>query len=176
MANVVPEKGINFSVYLESEDLLGVAEGNFPQLEAMTSEVKGAGVAGVVNSIVLGHFNSTTISLTWRNVTKDFLKLYGHYTHNLDFYEAMQYYNAGTGEYASETVPLHVYMKAITKSQNPGKLVVGDSMGVQTEHEVVYMKIERDGKEWIELDKYNYIYKVDGVDYLAEVRTALGKQ
>ena len=174
MANVVPEKGINFSVYLEGEDLLGVAEGNFPQLEAMTSEVKGAGVAGVVDSIVLGHFNSTTISLTWRNVTKDFLKLYEHTTHNLDFYSAMQYYNAGTGEY--EVVQLHVYMKAITKSQNPGNLVVGDNMDTQTEHEVVYLKIDRDGKDWVEMDKYNYKYVVDGTDYLAEVRTALGKQ
>lgn len=173
MANLVPEKSINFAVYLNGEDLLGVAEGNFPQLEAMTSEVKGAGVAGVVDSIVLGHFNSTTISLTWRNVTKDFLKLYDHTTNDMDFYAAMQYYNAGTGEY--ETVQLHMYMKAVTKSQNPGNLVVGDNMDTQTEHEILYLKIDRDGKDWVELDKLNYIYKVDGVDRLAAVRVALGK-
>ena len=46
MANIIPEKGINFSVYLDGEDLLGVAEGNFPNLESMTSEVKCAGIAG----------------------------------------------------------------------------------------------------------------------------------
>ena len=48
-------------------------------------------------------------------------------------------------------------------------------MDTQIEFEVPYMKIELDGKERVELDKYNYIYKVDGVDQLADVRAALGK-
>lgn len=174
MANLIPEKNINFSVYLNGGlDMLGVAEGAFPNFEAMTSEVKGAGIAGTVESIVLGHFNSMTMSLTWRNVTKDFLKLFDHTTVDLDLYAAEQYYNAGTGEY--EVVQLHAYMKATTKSQNVGNLVVGDNMDTQTEHEIHYITIDRDGKDWIELDKYNYIYKVDGIDRLAEVRAALGK-
>ena len=42
------------------------------------------------------------------------------------------------------------------------------------EFEVVYMKIELDGRERVELDKYNYKYVVDGVDQMASVRTALG--
>jgi len=40
--------------------------------------------------------------------------------------------------------------------------------------EVDYIKISIDGKERVELDKYNYICKVDGVDYLSAVREALG--
>ncbi len=31
-----------------------------------------------------------------------------------------------------------------------------------------------DGEEQIELDKYNYIYKIGGVDYLEGVREAFG--
>lgn len=174
MSNVIPEKSINFSVYLNGEDMLGVAEGTIPALEAMTSEVKGAGVAGTVESIVLGHFNSTTFSLTWRTVTNNFMKLYDHTTNDLELFAALQRYDAGLGEYKTEQ--LHVYMKAITKSSTPGNLVVGDNMDTQTEFEVVYMKIELDGKERVELDKFNYIYKVDGIDRLAEVRIALGKQ
>ncbi len=173
MSNVIPEKGINFSVYLNGEDLLGVAEGTIPVLESMTSEVKGAGVAGVVESPVVGHFNSTNFSLTWRTVTKDFLKLFDHATNDLELFSALQWYNAGIGEY--KKVQLYVYMKAITKTRTPGNLVVGDLMDTQMEFEVPYMKIELDGKEYIELDKYNYIYKVNGVDQLADVRTALGK-
>ena len=174
MANIIPEKGINFSVYLEGEDLLGVAEGNFPSLEAMTSEVKGAGIAGVADTIVLGHFNSITVTLNWRTTTDAFMRLAAHATHNLDLYGALQYYDAGMGEYSA--VQLHVYMKAITKKNTLGNLVVGDSMGSETEHEILYLKAELDGKERIEIDKLNYIYKVDGTDYLADVRLALGKQ
>ena len=115
MANTIPEKSINFAVYLNGEDLLGIAEGTIPALEAMTSEVKGAGVAGVVESPVLGHFNSTNFSLTWRTPTNDFMKLFDHVTNNLELFAGLQMYDAGLGVY--KTVQLHVYMKAITKTR-----------------------------------------------------------
>ena len=172
MSNVIPEKSINFKVYLNGEDLLGVAEGTIPPLESMTSEVKGAGVAGVVESPVIGHFNSTNFSLTWRTTTSDFMKLFNHSTNDLELFAALQQYDAGLGEY--KVAQLHVYIKAITKTRTSGNLTVGELMDTQMEFEVPYMKIELDGKERIELDKYNYIYRVDGVDQLAEVRSALG--
>lgn len=174
MANVIPEKGINFKVYLEGGELLGLAEGTIPVLEAMTSEVKGAGISGAIESIVLGHFNSTTFSLTWRSVTASFMKLAQHRTHELELYSSIQMYDAGLGEY--KTVQLYVFLKADTKTFTPGNLVVGDNMDTQCEFEVRYMKVELDGKERIEMDKQNMIYKVDGVDYVAQVRTDLGGQ
>ena len=174
MPNIVPEKGINFSVYLEGADCLGVAEGNFPNLEAMTSEVKGAGIAGTVDSIVLGHFNSTTVTLKWRNTTDHFAKLAAHRTFDLDLYAAHQDYDAGLGLYVVRQI--HVYLKGTPKHSNIGDLIVGDGSNTETELEVSYLKLEIDGKERVEMDKFNYIYKVDGVDYLAGVRSALGKQ
>lgn len=173
MSNVIPEKSINFSVYLNGEDLLGVAEGTFPTLESMTSEVKGAGIAGVVESPVIGHFNSTNFSLTWRTVTDKFMKLFEHTTNDLDLFAALQQYDAGLGVY--KTVPLHVYMKAVTKTRTLGNLVVGDKMDTQMEFEVLYMKIELNDKARVELDKLDYIYAVDGVNELADVKRALGK-
>ena len=174
MANIVPEKSINFKVFLEGGELLGLAEGTIPVLEAMTSEVKGAGISGAIESIVLGHFNSTTFSLTWRTITASFLKLFEHKTHEIELYGALQYYEAGLGEYLTHQV--YVFLKADTKSSTPGNLVVGDNQDTQTEFEVRYMKVELDGKEWVEMDKLNMIYKVDGVDYNAAVRAALGGQ
>ena len=171
--SVVPEKSINFAVYLEGRDLLGMAEGTIPQLEAMTSEVKGAGIAGTIDSIVLGHFNSTKLSLTWRTVTDDFMKLYRHMTNTIELRASLQRYDSALGVYLTE--PLYVYLKATTKSSTPGNLVVGDNMDTQTEFEITYMKIFVNNKECVELDKYNYIYKVDGIDYLAAVRADLGK-
>ena len=172
MPNIIPEKSINFKVYLNGVDLLGVAEGTIPALEAMTSEVRGAGVAGVVESPVLGHFNSTNFSLTWRTPTNDFMKLFDHVTNDIELFSALQQYDAGLGVY--KVVPLQVSIRAITKTSTPGNLTVGDNMDTQTEFEVVRMKIYLDGKERVVMDKYNYIYKVDGVDRLSEVRTALG--
>ena len=174
MANIIAEKGINFAVYYEGEDQLGVAEGEFPKLEAMTSEVKGAGIAGVADTVVLGHFNSMKMTLKWRNTTDAFVKLAAHKAHELDLYSAQQDYDSGAGEYREKSV--HVFLKAIPTTSTLGNPVVGDSVETETELEVLYMKLEIDGKEKIEVDKYNYIFKVDGTDYLAGVRSALGKQ
>lgn len=173
MSNIVPEKSINFAVYLNGRDLLGLAEGTIPNLEAMTSEVKGAGVAGTLDTPVLGHFNSTTLSLTWRTTTDDFIKLARPMAHNLDLYASLQRYDAGLGIYKTEQ--LHVFVKAIPKNTTLGNLTVGDAMDTQMEFEIPYMKIWLGGRERVEMDKYNYIFKIDGVDYLAQTRADLAK-
>ena len=173
MPNLVPEKFINFAVYIDGSDESGIADGTLPSLEAMTSEVKGAGIAGVVDSIVLGHFGSTVLSLKWRTTPSNFYILAGQQTHDLDIYGAVQEYDAGGG--IIRAVPLHIFCKAITKKNNFGNLTVGDSQESETEHEIYFIKVEYDHQERIMLDKYNYIYRVNGTDYLAEVRHALGK-
>ena len=173
MPNLVPEKFINFAVYIDGFDESGIADGTLPSLEAMTSEVKGAGIAGVVDSIVLGHFGSTTLSLKWRAAPSNFYVLANQVTHDLDIYGAVQEFDAGSG--VIKSTPMHVFCKALTKKNTLGNLVVGDSQESETEHEVYFIKVEYDHTERIMLDKFNYIYRVNGTDYLAEVRRALGK-
>ena len=174
MANIVPEGMINFKVYREGGDMLGIAEGTIPNLEAMTHEVKGAGLAGTIDSPVLGHYNSITLSLTWRSVTGDISVLNRPETHNIDLYASLKSYNAGLGIY--QTKQLHIYCRAIPKTLTTGNLVVGDTMGTQMEFELPYMKLSLDGVDLIEIDKYNYIARIEGVDYLASVRSDLGMQ
>ena len=114
------------------------------------------------------------MSLTWRNTTDAFINLAHHKAHELDLYSAQQDYDAGLGEYRERAV--HIFLKAIPTTLNIGKLAVGEMTDTKTEFEVLYLKLTIDGKERIELDKFNYIYRVEGTDYLAGVRSALGKQ
>lgn len=173
MANIIPEKMINFDVYINGSEQSGVADGSFPSIEFMTSEVKGAGLAGTVDSPVLGHFGSITASLKWRVTPKNFYDLAVPGIHTIDFYAGLQSLDAGLG--VLKTQSLHIYVKAFTKKYDLGNLVVGDSQEAETEHEIIYMKVYLDGAERVEIDKYNYIYKVNGKDYLAELRRALGR-
>ena len=48
--NKVPERLVNFRVYNEGNDLLGVATVDLPSIEAMSDTVSGAGIAGEVES------------------------------------------------------------------------------------------------------------------------------
>lgn len=172
MANNIPEKLINFRVYRDAVDMLGVADVQLPDLEAMTETVKGAGIAGEVDSPVLGHFQSMTLALNWRVPTKDVVMLAQQKAHSLDCRGAIQVYDAGAGGYKS--VALKVVTKVVPKKTGIGKLDVGTTTDTNNEFEVLYIKVFIDGSEVLEIDKYNYICKINGVDYLAEVRRNLG--
>jgi P2 family phage contractile tail tube protein len=57
---------------------------------------------------------------------------------------------------------------------DPGKFETGAGSGGSSEQEALYLKIEIDGQTVVEIDKLNFICIIDGVDYLASVRNALG--
>jgi hypothetical protein len=172
MSNPVPEKLVNFRVYRDGADMLGVADAELPSLEAMTDTVQGAGVAGEVDSPILGHYGSMTLTLNWRTVTGNTTILAQPQAHQLDLRGAMQVYDASNGAY--KTVPLKVVCKAVPKNTGLGSLQAGSSQENSTEMEVNYIKVWVDGEEKIELDKYNFKCVIEGTDYLESVRDNLG--
>lgn len=170
--NQVPEKLINFRVYEDGVDLLGIADVELPNLEAMTETVKGAGIAGEVESPVLGHFGSMTCTINWRTVVKTLAHLAAPKTHHLDFRGANQIYDAASGEYRVSS--LKVTIRGVPKATNLGKLDVGATADASNEFEVVYLKVSIEGRDIVEIDKFNYVCRINGVDYLRQVRQALG--
>ena len=172
MSNKIPEKLTNYSAFLDGTDFLGTVDVELPSLEALTDTVKGAGIAGEIDSPVIGHYSSMTTKLNWRTLNGSSVKLAAQKTHALDFRGSQQIYNAGTGEYEHQGVK--VSLRAIPKTMEAGKFEVGTSTGTANELEVVYYKLEIDGKRVIEIDKFNFISFIDGTDALAEVRRNLG--
>ena len=51
---------------------------------------------------------------------------------------------------------------------------MGTTTGTANTLEVNYIKVTVDGKTMLEIDKYNYVCIIDGVDYLKGSREALG--
>ncbi|MCG8637482.1 MAG: phage major tail tube protein [Desulfobacterales bacterium] len=172
MSNKMPEKLINFRVYKDGNDLLGVADVDLPDLEAMTDTIKGAGIAGEVESPVLGHFGPMPMTINWRTVTGNTMALAQPKSHQLELRAATQNYDSAAGEYS--TGSQKVVVKATPKKTALGKLDVGTKQDSGSEFECNYIKIWLDGQEKLEIDKYNFICVIDGVDVLADVRKALG--
>lgn len=170
MSNPIPEKLINFRVYLEGDNLIGVADVALPKLSAMTETVSGAGIAGEVESPVIGHYGSMTATINFRTLNADAGTLAKPKAHLLDFRGSQQVYDSG--EY--KTVPVRVTVKAIPKDVDLGKFKVGSPTETSDEFEVVYLKLYVDGEERVEIDKYNSIARFDGVDVLEGVRKDLG--
>lgn len=172
MSNQMAEKLINFRVYNDSKDLLGTADVQLPDIQAMTDSVKGAGIAGEVEVPILGHYSSMQVTINWRTLNGNTMALAKPMAHQLEFRGAVQVYDAGTGKYS--IVAQKIVVKAVPKKTGLGKMDSGSGQDSGSEFEVSYIKVWLDGDEKFELDKYNFICKIDGEDFLAEVRTALG--
>lgn len=171
--NVVPERLTAFRVYLDgSSDLKGVADIQLPSFEAMTETVKGAGIAGEYESPTLGHFQSMKLTLNWRTVSRETLRLLRQQAQRLDCRGAFQEYDAAAGAYRIRQT--RVVVQGPPTKIEVGKFETGSPSDGSTEIEVLYIKIEIDGSIYVELDKLNYKCVIDGVDYLADIRTALG--
>lgn len=170
--NQIPEKLTSFRVYLDGKDLIGIADAELPSIEPMKETVKGAGIAGEIESPVLGHFGSMTLKLNWRTVTNNTIQLSQQRAHNLDLRGAIQAYNSAAGEY--QIVPLKVMVKAVPKKTDLGKFDTGGKMDSAAEFEVNYIKVWLNNREVVEIDKFNYVCKINGADYLADIRAALG--
>lgn len=170
--NQIPEKLINFRVYEDGINLLGVADIELPEIEYMTEKIKGAGIAGEIDSPTIGHFGSMVVKINWRTIAKPLITLAAPKVHNLDFRGAIQVYDAGKGEYVISAVK--VVVRCTPKKTGLGKFNPSSPTDTSSELEVSYMKLNIDEKTVAEIDKLNNICIIDGVDYLSDIRSALG--
>ncbi len=172
MSNKVQERLIGYRVYLDGKDLLGTADITLPDIESMTDTVKGAGIAGEIESPVLGQYGSMGLSFNWRTVNGNLMTLARPKAHHLELRGAVQVYDAAAGTYSTEAQKIVV--KATPKKIGLGKMDTGSAQDASSDFECSYIKLSIAGETKLEIDKYNYICVIDGEDILADARDALG--
>ena len=152
--------GINsFAVYEDATEFYGMAEVTLPEVSQIAEEVKGAGISGAFNGAFTGQIESMTLTLNFR--------------HQLDLRASQQYWDNVAGKHVQQAVK-HVLMVTPTKFA-PGKLAPAASAEASGEYAATYFATYINGEKVMEIDILNFIYFINGVDYLAEVRKALGK-
>ncbi len=174
--NVVPSVLQNYEIYDEtdgSERLLGTSDVELPELEFLSADLKGAGIAGEVSVPVVGHTNNLTVTFNWRTIQKNFTKLSAPGSHIVTCRGALQNYDAATG--LMQVSAVKVTMRSLPSKASIGKLEPGEVTESGNELSINYLKMTVDGEELLEIDKLNYVYRVNGVDYLADTRDALGQ-
>ena len=171
--NVIPEQLTGVAHFSSNNELLGIGELTLPNIQFMTENISGAGIAGEYDNPVLGLTQSMEATYNFRDITKQQLQLLRRKALDLTSYANLQCYDAGTGEYKDSQIK--VTTRAKVKSSNLGVFNTGNTGGISVVVEVIYMKIEIDGEKVLEIDKLNYIYFVDGGDWLAAVRKNIGK-
>lgn len=166
----IPSKLFDYNVYSEGNRLLGIdAEVELPTFTATTSELSGAGVMGSIDDPSPGLFGSMELGITFHAISEYATDIYTPRAHTLTL-RANQSARETTIDGGLEHSALKIVMRGIPKEFASGKAKAGEPTGTAVKFELSYIKIERNGMVLIELDKFNYIYVVNGFDYMAEVR------
>jgi P2 family phage contractile tail tube protein len=168
----VNQKNINYEMYLDGARMLGTVDITHPNVQAITQEVKGAGIAGTIDSPVLGHTQDLTGTINFRTIVGDLRDLLVQQYQHMEFWGAIQTLDPGTGEFI---VKQHkIIWRAMIKNDTMGNFNVGELQGRGLEFGLIYLKEMYDDQLVREIDKLNYIHNVGGQDFLSQVRAAVG--
>jgi len=167
--NSVPDKVVNYNVYNEGEQLVGVSgEVSLPKMDAMTETVSGAGIAGEFESPTPGHFGSMTIEIPFRTLIDQSFSLMVPEAKTLILRANQQSFDISGGTFNQRA--LKITLKVIPKGVELGTLGVSKPTDTKNTLEVIYIKIVENGDTLLELDKLNFIYIVNGTDVFADIK------
>ena len=167
------ESVINFAVYEDSVEYVGMAGVTLPNLAAIVQTLSGAGIAGNVEVPVLGHYDVMSLTLNFRTTTEHSERLSEPRRHNIDLRMAQQIEDTVAGEVKVQSIK-HVLV-VVPKTDTGGTVAPAAPTNGSGEYSVRYWATYIDGAKVREIDPLNFICEVNGVDYLADVRKAIGQ-
>ena len=167
------QANINFAVYEDGQEYAGMASVTMPTLSNLVQTINGAGIGGNIEAVILGHIDNMTLGLNFRTTTPASVRLSEPRRHQIDLRVAQQYEDPVNNN-ISAMAEKHVFV-VVPKTHNVGSVAPASPSNGSGEYAVRYWATWIDGKKVRELDPANFICTVDGVDYLAPVRKALGK-
>lgn len=170
--NPIPNTTNNFRVYLAGRGLLGIATVVLPNIQNMTDDLKGSGIFGTLTLPVAAHVQAMTLTINWHTFIGDVAVCFAQEKLQLELYTAIQAQDMQRGKLVFKQ--FKCVIRGMPTSMNLGTLDPGVKSTPANEWAVEYIKAWYDGAEVFEIDPLNGIYTVNGIDYGADIRTALG--
>lgn len=174
MAGKIPIKLEGMALYMEgSNNDFATGDITLPSLTPMTTTVSGAAILGEVDLPSPGHYGSMELGITWRTIDKDAFRLVSSQSKALEIRGAFNEFDNTRS--AMVTRAIKIVVRGFGKGIDLGTLAQNAATDTTNTIEVVYIKIFIDGESVFELDKFNFISRVNGSDDMFDVRKALGK-
>ena len=168
----IDEAVIGYRVFENATEFLGISQVDMPNIEFFTTTVQGAGIAGEVEDVILGHINAMRATFHFNSFGENAMKLATPTDHHIDLREVQQNRNMAKGKLEVTGVKHVMVMRPVTI--NGGTLKQAATSDPSGEYAVSYYARYTNGKQDIEIDPLGYKCTINGVDYLAPVRKAMG--
>ena len=158
-----------YNVYRDSKKLVGLSdEVTLPDFEGLTETISGPGILGEIDEPLLGHFGASEIEVPFRTLNEEMFDLLAQgQAVNLTLRMSTQAIVEST--MATDFMPSRVVIKGKSKGFTGGSAKQGQGTGSSVKVEIIYILIEVNNKKKFELDKLNFVYKVNDVDLLEKV-------
>lgn len=167
----ISERLTNFTVYLNGDRRIGLTDIELPDLEPMTEEVTGSGIAGSIETQTIGHYGAMAASLKFNTISAEPFTLIPTERNQIVVRGSQQGMDTSRGTVINEKVK--IVMNIQPKTLGLGKFEVGTPTDTSLEVNVHYLKIEVGGKVLMEVDPLNFVCIIDGIDLMAEQRKNL---
>ncbi len=172
MAQVSVNRLTNANIYINGKSLLGKAESiDLPDLKHMLSEHKAIGMVGKLE--LWSGIDKLEAKIKWNSFYADTLKKVANPFKALSMQvrSSLETYNS-QGRVAQ--APVVVYVTGMSKNMPLGNFKQHDNVEAETSFSVTYVKQVINGETILEFDVLANIFKVDGVDIMAEYNANLG--
>ena len=166
------EQVINYEVFVDGGRCLGTGSVELPELTYLTQDIKGAGIAGNYSAPTLGHLDSLELKLTFRALYESPIALMEQKAVILSLRGAVQQYDSANG--TLKPLPVRIDARGRIKGGTMGKFEPSELMDTEITFECDVISVKVNNIEYFMHDKLNFVNRVNGQDYLASVRLALG--
>lgn len=172
MSKIQVNRLTNANIYIDGKSLLGRAEEvNLPVVKHKMSEHKALGMVGMME--FFAGIEKMEAKIKWNSFYVDVMKKMGDPTTALQI-QVRSSLEVYTSNGRTEQQPVVCYMTGIPKDFPMGNFKQHDNVELESNLNVIYCKLEVNGENIMEVDVLANIYKVDGVDLLAQYRTNIG--
>jgi P2 family phage contractile tail tube protein len=162
----------NANVYVDGNNLLGRSEEiTAPTVKFKNSEHKALGMIGVVE--FFSGIDKLESKIKWNSFYPEVMRLIADPTkvRKMQIRASLETY---TGEGRTAQIPVKIFMNVQAKDIPLGAFKQHDNVELETNFSVYYYRLEIDDEVITEVDMLSNIFKVNGVDILAEYRANLG--
>ena len=169
---MIPNRLENATVYGKGERLYGIADVELPKIEYDADSFKPLGIAGELEVMSPANIKALSLKLKFRTVSEQAIELLTPETKELEIFGAISAYD----ESAKKNVikKARIFAQVSPKSQSLGKIEAGKTMDTEVELSTQYLVVELDGQKVFEFDPINWVFAINGQNYLQDIKGALG--
>jgi len=169
---IYPNGHIDYVVYEHGGPLIGVAKVTMSPIKYKTVTTTGAALMGDVNIPLASMIEPMSVNIDFSSVADAVVQLGTNEWHDISLCLADQYFDGVTR--TEELEQIRFEMSIRPTEINLGTIQTASAADASGAYSMCKYTVYKEGEKVIDIDQFNQIHEINGVDNAANVRKALG--